>query len=272
MNTPIGPGLSKKQTGTAVAVFLAVILFSKCIVIVPAGHVGVKDLFGTVYDKALHSGINMINPLLKIHKMSVRTQQLSETATVPSKEGLTVNIDLSILFSLDPKQASKVYKNIGPNYVNVVLIPQIRSIVRGVTAEYEAKALYTAEREVVSEKMFNQLKPIIEKRGIRLEKVLLRSVKLPDILATAIEKKLEEEQRAEQMKFVLQREGQEAERKRIEAKGISSFNRIATQGLSEQILKLRGIEATKELATSNNSKVVIVGSGKNGLPLILGDK
>ena len=114
MNTPIGPGLSKKQIGTAAAVFLAVILFSKCIVVVPAGHVGVKDLFGTVYDKALHSGINMINPLLKIHKMSVRTQQLSETATVPSKEGLTVNIDLSILFSLDPKQASQVYKNIGP--------------------------------------------------------------------------------------------------------------------------------------------------------------
>lgn len=273
MASPLGgPGLSKKQIGIAAAVFLAVILFSKCVVVVPAGHVGVKDFFGTVYDKPLTAGINIMNPFLKIHKMSVRTQQLSETATVPSKEGLTVNIDLSILFSLDPDQAPNVYKSIGLNYVDVVLVPQIRSIVRGVTAEYEAKALYTAEREVVAEKMFNQLKPLIEKRGVLLEKVLLRSVKLPDILATAIEKKLEEEQRAEQMKFVLLREGQEAERKRIEAKGISDFNSIATQGLSEQILKLRGIEATKALAESDNSKVVVIGAGKDGLPLILGDK
>lgn len=265
-----GQNLNKKAIGLIAAGVLALIILVKSIVVIPAGHVGVKELFGTVYDDSLPAGFHIVNPLLTIHKMSIRTQQLAEDAVVPSKEGLAVNLDLSCLFSLDPAKAPVVYKTIGTNYVNVIVVPALRSVVRGATAEYEAKALYTAEREVLSNKMSEQLQPILEKRGIRLEKVLLRSVKLPAILATAIEKKLEAEQQSEQMKFVLTREKQEAERKRIEAKGISDYNLEVNRGLTEQILTLRGIEATRELAKSGNAKVVVVG-GKDGLPLILGN-
>jgi regulator of protease activity HflC (stomatin/prohibitin superfamily) len=265
-----GQSMHKKTLGFIIGGIVLLIILFKSIVVIPAGHVGVKELFGTVYDDSLNAGIHLINPLLRVHKMSIRTQQLTEDAVVPSREGLAVNLDLSSLFSLDPAKAPEVYKTIGLRYVQVIVVPAMRSVVRGATAEYEAKALYTAAREALSNQMYEQLKPLLAKRGIRLEKVLLRSVKLPAILATAIEKKLEAEQQAEQMKFVLQRESQQAERKRIEAKGISDYNFTINKGLSDNILRLRGIEATRELAKSANAKVVVVGSGKDGLPLILG--
>ncbi|PIR18136.1 MAG: membrane protease subunit, stomatin/prohibitin [Deltaproteobacteria bacterium CG11_big_fil_rev_8_21_14_0_20_49_13] len=258
-----------KYIGVA-AVIVLVVLF-KAIVIIPAGHIGVLELFGKVRKTSLDAGIHLINPLLSSHIMSIQTKQITEDASVPSKEGLIVSLDLSALISLDPRNAPDVYKSVGADYVNVIVVPQLRSVVRGVTAGYEAKALYTAEREALATQMFDQLKPMLESRGINLERVLLRAVKLPDILSTAIEKKLEAEQQAEQMKFVLQRESQEAERKRIEAKGISDYNLEVTRGLNDNILKLRGIEATRELAKSENSKIIVVG-GKDGLPLILGNQ
>jgi len=254
-----------------VGALVALIILSKSIAVIPAGHVGVQELFGHVYDDTLDAGIHIINPLLKIHKMSVRTQQLSEAASVPSQEGLIVGLDLTVLFSLDPRKAADVYRTIGLNYVSVIIVPSLRSVVRGVTASYDAKGLYTAERELIANQMNAELKPMIEKRGIRLEKVLLRSVKLPEILSTAIEKKLEAEQQAQQMKFVLNREKQEAERKRIEARGINDYNITVARGLTDQIIRLRGIEATRELAKSDNAKMVIVG-GKDGLPIILGSQ
>lgn len=259
--------------GSLFLVALLILLFLlafKSITVIPAGHVGIKDLFGRVSDEALPAGFHIVNPLLRIHKLSIRTQELTEEASVPSKEGLSVNLDVSMLFSLDPSKAAQVYKTIGPSYVRVVVVPQLRSIVRGATASYEAKALYTAEREVISNEMYTQLRPILAERGITLEKVLLRSVALPNILATAIEKKLEAEQQAEQMRFVLNKEEQEAERKRVEAKGIADFQRIVTSGLTPSFLTWKGIEATAKLADSPNAKVVVIGSGKDGLPIILG--
>ncbi|MBI2092701.1 MAG: prohibitin family protein [Deltaproteobacteria bacterium] len=253
------------------AVALLVILF-KSIVMIPAGHVGVKELFGNVYDDSLSAGIHIVNPLLSIHKMSIRTQQITEEANVPSREGLTINLDVSVLISLDPAKAPEVYKTIGMNYQDIIVEPQLRSVVRGVTSGYDAKALYTAERELLATQMFEQLKPMVEARGVLLERVLLRAVKLPSILSTAIEKKLEAEQQSEQMKFTLERERQEAERKRIEAKGISDFNSTVNLGLSDAVLKLRGIEATRELAKAENSKVIVIGSGKDGMPIILGNQ
>lgn len=265
------PNPTGKRIGIIVAVVALLILLSKSIVIVPAGHVGVKVLFGKVEQKTLSAGIHLVNPLVKVHEMTVRTQQISEDANVPSKEGLSVNLDVTILYALNPDEAATVYRTIGPNYENVIIVPSLRSVVRGVTAGYEAKALYTAEREALANMMMEQLKPSVEARGITLERVMLRSVKLPAILATAIEKKLEAEQQAEQMKFVLDREKQEAERKRIEAKGISDYNREVAQSLTDGILKLRGIEATNKLAESQNAKIVIAG-GKDGLPVILGSQ
>ncbi|MBI2981524.1 MAG: prohibitin family protein [Deltaproteobacteria bacterium] len=248
----------------------AFFLLTKMITVIPAGHVGIKDFFGKVSNKTMASGIHLMNPLLRIHKMSIRTQEVTEEANVPSREGLSMKLDVSLLFNLDQEKAADVYKTLGPDYVRIVVIPQLRSIVRGVTASYDAKALYTAERETISTEMFNQLQPILRERAINVEKILLRSVTLPDILATAIQKKLEAEQQSEQMKFVLLKEEQEAERKRVEAKGVADFQRIVTSGLTTDFLRWKGIEATAKLADSQNSKIVVIGGGKDGLPIILG--
>lgn len=245
-------------------------LLSKMITVIPAGHVGIKDFFGKVSDRTLQPGIHLVNPLLKIHKMSVRTQEMTEEANVPSREGLSVRLDVSLLFNLDREKAADVYKTLGSDYARIVVIPQLRSIVRGVTASYDAKALYTTERESISTEMYNNLQPILAERGVNVEKVLLRSVTLPDILATAIQKKLEAEQQSEQMKFVLGKEEQEADRKRVEARGIADFQKIVTSGLTSEFIRWKGIEATAKLADSQNTKVVVIGSGKDGLPIILG--
>jgi len=266
------PQATRGRVIVVVVVVALLLLLLKSVVVVPAGHVGVKVLFGNVKKDTLDAGIHVVNPLYKIHDMNVRTQQISEEANVPSREGLIVNLDVTVLYSLDPREAADVYRTIGIDYENVVIVPSLRSVVRGVTAGYDAKALYTAEREALATQMFEQLKPMIEGRGITLEKMMLRSVKLPEILSTAIEKKLEADQQAEQMKFVLDRERQEAERKRIEAKGISDYNQEVARGLTDGILKLRGIEATNKLAESGNAKIVVVGGGKDGLPLILGNQ
>lgn len=252
-----------------VGVIVLIILF-KSIVTIPAGHVGVTDLFGKVSDKTLPAGLHFINPLKKVTRMSVQTREIKETAQVPSKEGLVVTLDVSLLFSLDPLKASSVYKKIGIRYVTIVVEPQLRSVVRGVTSSFEAKGLYTSEREAIASQMFEQLEPALSERGIRAEKILLRSVSLPLVLSTAIEKKLEAEQQSEQMKFILQRERQEADRKKIEARGISDFQKIVAKGISSNLLRWKGIEATQKLAESPNTKVIIIGNSKNGLPIILG--
>ncbi len=254
-----------------IGLFLAgLLILFKAITIIPAGHVGLKDFFGKVSDDTLPAGIHLVNPLLKIHKLTIRTQEITEEANVPSKEGLSVHLAVSLLFSLNPQRAAQIYKTIGPDYTQVVIVPQLRSVVRGVTASYEAKALYTAERETISNEMYAHLQQPLLERGITVEKVLLRSATLPPILATAIEKKLEAEQQSEQMKFVLNKETQEADRKRIEAQGIADFQKIVTIGLTDSFLKWKGIEATSNLAGSQNTKVVVIGSGKDGLPIILG--
>jgi len=254
-----------------VAIVIVGILYLS-VLVVPAGTVGVYDLFGKVSDEVLSPGIHVINPLAKIHKMSVRTQEVKETVDLPSREGLTVKVDVSLLFSLEPAKAPEVFKTIGNNYVNIVLVPQLRSVVRDVTSGYEAKALYTAERELLTSKVLTVLAPVLKERGVRAEKILLRKITLPPKVAAAVESKLEAEQQAEQMRFVLDKERQEAERKRIEAQGIADYQTIINQGLNENLLKWKGIEATRELAKSQNAKVVVIGSGKDGLPIILGNQ
>ncbi len=243
-----------------------------CLTVVPAGHVGVVDFFGTVSPNTLKAGINLVNPLANVIKFSVKTQELKETMEVPSKEGLTVKLEVSVLYHLNPEQAAEVYKTIGPNYAEIILQPQFRSVSRGVTAGFEAKALYTSERELLATQIQDQLRKIVEPRGITVENTPLRQVGLPARLSESIEEKLRAEQESQRMEFVLTKEKQEADRKRIEAQGIADFQRIVAQGISEQLLRWKGIEATEKLANSQNAKVVIVGSGKDGLPLILGSQ
>lgn len=263
----------KKGFGAGKWILLGVVLLViafKAVVVIPAGFVGVQELFGNVREEVLPAGIHVINPLYKIIKMDIRTQELTEEAVVPSREGLSVSLDTTLLFALNPARAAEVYKTIGPRYVQVVVEPQFRSVIRGATASYDAKALYTSEREVIADQMIRDLTPLLKTRGVTAEKILLRKVALPTILSQAIERKLEAEQQAEQMKFVLDRERQEAERKRVEATGIADFQKTVADGLTESYLKWKGIEATEKISSSDNSKVVIIGSGGDGLPVILG--
>ena len=253
--------------GLVVALLIAIL---QCWTVIPAGHVGVIDFFGNVSDRTLKPGVNVVNPLANVIKFDARTQEIKEVMNVPSKEGLGVELEISLLYSLSFDNANKIYKTVGEDYVDKILIPQFRSVVRGVTASYEARALYTAEREQLAKLMEDELSRLVQPRGITIEAAPLRQITLPARLTESIEEKLKAEQESQRMQFILQRETQEAERKRIEAKGIADFQEIVSKGISEQLLKWKGIEATEKLAGSSNTKVVVIGSGKDGLPLILG--
>jgi prohibitin 1 len=252
-----------------IAVFFLILLWAS-VARVPTGHVGVLTLFGRVTGDVLPEGLHLVNPLKVNNVMSIRTQEIKETASVPSNEGLIITMDTSLLFHLDPDKAADVYRRLGPKYANVVVEPNLRSAVREATASNSANALYSSEREKVSHMIITQLKRDLEPRGMVVEAVLLRDIQLPAALKQSIEAKQQAEQESLAMSFRLQKEKQEAERKRIEAAGIRDFQQIVAQGISPQLLEWKGIEATEKLADSKNSKVVVIGNPKNGLPLILG--
>jgi len=252
-------------------VILVMVALSSCITVVPAGNVGVVDFFGTVSVNTLKAGINFINPFARVIKFSVKTQESMENLAVPSKEGLNIQLHVSCIYHLNPEKAAEVYKSVGKDYAEILLVPQFRSVCRGVTASYEAKALYTSEREMLSGLIKNDLDKIVEPRGIVIESVPMREIVLPAGLQQAIEEKLRAEQESQRMQFVLMKERQEADRKKIEAQGISNFQDLISKGLTDQVLRWKGIEATEKLANSQNTKVIIVG-GKDGLPLILDTK
>ena len=253
-----------------IGLVVLILLVGNPVTVIPAGHVGVKDLFGRVSSSVLSPGVRIVLPFTRVIKMSIKTQEVKETAEVPSKEGLIMDLEGSLLYRLDPEKADDIYRTIGKSYQEIAVAPQIRSAIREITASYEAKVLYSAERERISRETLELFKKLAGDRGIIAEAVLLRKIGLPEVVANAIQEKLRREQESEQMKFVLQKETQEAERKRIEAQGIADFQKIVAAGISPALLEWKGIEATEKLAMSQNSKVVVIGSGKNGLPIILG--
>ena len=262
-----------RRIASAVMVFFLLLALIEFFTIIPAGHVGVVDFFGTVSDNTLKAGINAVNPMARVVKMSVQTQEIKETMDVPSKEGLTVQLEMSALFHLNPDKAADVYKTVaGGNYVEIILVPQFRAVSRGVTAGYDARALYTSEREMLTQLIQKDLALKVEARGITVESTPLRRVGLPPDLTRAIEEKLRADQESQRMQFVLMKERQEADRKRIEAQGISDFQKIITLSISEQLLHWKGIETTEKLAASPNAKIVVIGAGKTGLPLIFDTK
>ncbi len=256
--------------GLAVAAFLIVILLFSSIAKVESGHVGVLTLFGRVTGEVLPEGIHLVNPFKSNNEMSIRTQEIKESASVPSAEGLVMNLDTSLIYHVDPEKASEVYQKIGPNYLAVLIEPNLRAAIREATASHSANALYTGEREMVAKQIRDQLTSLLGQRGFMVESILLRDIQLPMTLKSSIESKQQAEQEALAMSFRLQKEKQEAERKRIEAAGIRDFQQIVAQGISPQLLEWKGIEATELLAKSANSKIVVIGNSKNGLPLILG--
>ncbi len=247
---------------------LGVVLVGSMLTIVPAGHVGVQVLFGKVYPEILPEGLHIINPFISVKNMSIRTQEVFEHAESPSKEGLNVVLEASLLYHVDPQAAARLYQQVGPQYDQVVLAPSFRSAIRGVTVQHEAKDLYTSGRELIASQIAEDLSKIMSERGLILEQILLRRIQLPQMVEAAINDKLAADQQAQRMQFVLVKETQEAERKRIEAKGIQDFQSIVSQGISEPYLRWKGIEATKSLAESTNTKIIVVG-GRDGLPLIL---
>ncbi|GBD89408.1 SPFH domain / Band 7 family protein [bacterium BMS3Abin04] len=254
---------------TALVAFVIAIL--QTFTVVPAGTVGVVDFLGNVSDNTLKAGVNIVNPLAKVVKFSIKTQEMKEIMNVPSEEGLSVQLEISLLYKLNPEKANEIYKTVGPNYTQIILIPQFRSVVRSVTARYQAKALYTASREKLAGEIYDELNKLVGPRGITIESSPLRQIVLPPGLTKSIEEKLQAEQESQRMEFVLNKEKQEAERKRIEAKGIRDFQAIVSEGINQNLLRWKGIEATEKLANSKNTKVIIIGSGKDGLPIILGN-
>jgi regulator of protease activity HflC (stomatin/prohibitin superfamily) len=251
------------------AIFILILLFSS-IARVPTGHVGVLTMFGRVTGDVLPEGMHLVNPFKTNNVMSVQTQTMKETATVPSNEGLIMTLDTSLLFRLDPSRAAEVYQKVGPMYIERVVEPNLRSVIRAVTSMHTANALYSSERDKVAAQMYSELATELTKRGIIVENILLRDITLPLALKQSIEAKQQAEQESLAMSFRLQKETQEAQRKRIEAQGIRDFQQIVAQGISPQLLEWKGIEATENLAKITNAKVVVIGGGKNGLPLILG--
>jgi prohibitin 1 len=259
-----------RLVGLGILAFILVILLFSSVTRVGTGHVGVLTLFGRVTGETLGEGIHLINPLKTNNEMSVQTQTLKESASVPSSEGLMMSLDTSLIYHLNPDRAAEVFQKIGSDYENVVVEPTLRSAIRESTASHTANALYTGEREMVAKQILDQISQQLKQRGLTVENVLLRDIQLPATLKASIEAKQQAEQEALAMNFRLQKETQEAQRKRIEAAGVRDFQQIVAQGITPSLLEWKGIEATETLAKSPNTKVVVVGNSKNGLPLILG--
>jgi prohibitin 1 len=264
------PTFIRRSAGIIVVVIVLAILLLNSVTSIKTGHVGIVTMFGRVTGRTMGEGIHLVNPLALVTELNIKTQEVKEHASVPSKEGLVMGLEASVLYHLDSAQAAEVYQKIGINYAEVLLVPNFRSAIRGVTASNLASSLYSDARETIARDILAHLQAQVQPRGIVIENVLLRDLQLPQTLKQAIEAKQQAQQEAQRMEFVLQREKQEAERKRVEAQGIKDFQNVVSEGISDKLLEWKGIEATVELARSQNAKVVVVGAGKGGLPLIFG--
>ena len=229
-----------RLAGVAVAALLVILLLFAAVARVPAGNVGVLTLFGRVTGETLPEGMHLVNPFKENNILSIRTQQVKESASVPSSEGLVIALDTSLLYHLNPDQAASVYQKIGPAYEATIVEPSLRAAIREATASHSANALYTGERETVAREIHTQLATELNKRGITVEQVLLRDIQLPATLKASIETKQQAEQESLAMSFRLQKEKQEADRKRIEAAGVRDFQQIVSQGISPALLQWKG--------------------------------
>mmetsp|Transcript_66158 Transcript_66158/g.149354 ORF Transcript_66158/g.149354 Transcript_66158/m.149354 type:complete len:317 (+) Transcript_66158:75-1025(+) len=236
---------------------------------VPAAHIGLVVMFGSVRESVLLSGLHVVNPVASVIQFNTKTQLLYSENIVPTQEGMNVELDVSLLYHADPSMIRDLYLSIGEEYKNVLILPELQSAVRGLTSEVSAKALYTSGRTEIRQKLVAELTTKLAPRGVILEDVLLKGIKLPVILTDAIEAKAKAEQESQRMEFVLSKEKQEAERKKIEAEGVQSFQKIVSEGISPELLQWKGIEATERLAESPNAKIVMMGNSASSLPVLL---
>ncbi len=257
------------------AVIIVVIFFSKSFVTVNAGEAGVlwkRFSGGVVIDEpALGEGFHVVAPWNKVYIYEVRQQELFEKMKVLSSNGLEIQIDASAWYLPVYKDLGNLHQTLGENYLDRVIKPAIRSAARSVVGRYLPDELYSTKRDALQVEIYEETKKILDKQYVQLNEVLVRDVTLPNTIKDAIERKLKQEQESLEYEFRLVTAAKEAEKVIIEAQGKADANRILSASLTDKILRDKGIEATLELAKSPNSKVVVIGSGKDGMPLILGD-
>ncbi len=264
-------------------IFIALGIFSSMFKQIDAGKVGVKSLYGSVQPDVLESGLHLINPLLDVTDFDIQTQNYTMSAVhnegaeegddairVLSNDGLEVVIDLTVLYKITPTDAPKIFKQIGVNYTDKIVRPVTRTRIRDNAVYYDAVALYSTKRNEFQQRIFKSIEKDFKARGLILEQLLIRNINLPASVKTTIESKINAEQDAQKMTFVLQKEKQEAERKRVEAQGIADYQRIISTGLTDKQLQYEQIKAQKEIATSPNTKIIFMGKGS--APVILSDK
>ncbi len=258
-------------------------LMSSAFKIIEPGKVGVQTLFGKVQDNVLESGLHLINPLVEVTTFSIQTENYTMSAKsgegavegddaikVLSSDGLEVTIDLSVLYRVNPSRAPFILQNIGADYENKIVRPITRTAIRDNAVSYAAVDLYSTKRQEFQYKINKTISDNFIKNGLEVQQVLIRNVTLPATVRASIESKIQAEQDAQKMQFVLQKERQEADRKRVEAQGIADYQKILSTGLSDKQLQYETIKAQKEIALSPNTKVIIIG-GK-GNPIMLSDK
>lgn len=246
---------------------LTVLVLGSCTVI-REGEVGVKRTLGTYKEKPFTNGLKWFNPFTtSIVKVSTQTENLEVGLTIPSKEGLNIQSEVSILYNVIPTDAPGILRTIGPEYERNIILPVFRSAVADVSARFFAKDMHTGERGKIEEEIRSQMDKLLQGKGLEVEAVLLKSIQMPPSLARAIEEKLEAEQNAQRMEFILLQEKREAERKRIQAEGVRDAQNIISQGLDPMLLQFKAIEAFMELSKSNNAKVIIT-DGK-GIPMMI---
>ena len=263
--------------------FIALGIFSSMFKQIDAGKVGVKSLYGSVQPEILESGLHLINPLLAVTDFDIQTQNYTMSAVhnegaqegddairVLSNDGLEVVIDLTVLYKITPADAPKIFKQIGVNYTDKIVRPVTRTRIRDNAVYYDAVALYSTKRNEFQQRIFKSIEDDFKSRGLILEQLLIRNINLPASVKKTIESKINAEQDAQKMTFVLQKEKQEAERKRVEAQGIADYQRIISTGLTDKQLQYEQIKAQKEIATSPNTKIIFMGKGS--APIILSDK
>lgn len=264
-------------------ILIVVGVLTKSIVQINAGQIGVKTLFGKVQNDVLGSGLHFINPLMEVLSLDIKTQNYTmsgvqdegnksgdDAIRVLTADGLEVTIDLTVLYKLLPSEAPKLVRETGEDYKDKIVRPLTRTKIRDNSVYYDAVALYSSKRDEFQQRIFKSIEDDFKKRGLILEQLLVRNITLPQSVKATIEQKINAEQDAQKMEFVLLKEKQEAERKRVEAQGIADYQRIINIGLTNQQLQYEQIKAYLELAKSPNSKVIIMGKGN--APVILDTK
>ncbi len=259
--------------------------FTSCIKQVDAGEIGVKSLFGKVQDDVLYSGLNVVNPLIQVDKMDVKTQNYTMSAVhnegdvagddairALTADGLEVVIDLTVLYKVLSTEAPKIVRETGLDYKEKIVRPITRTKIRDNAVYFTAVDLYSTRRDEFQAKIYKSIEESFKARGLVLEQLLVRNIALPAMVKTSIEEKIKAEQDAQKMEYVLQKEKQEAERKRVEAQGIADYQRIMSSGLTDKQLQYEQIQVMKGLVTSPNSKVIVMGGSKTPVILNAGDK